>query len=102
MTLNKRICLKIAEAINEHDQEVDHDDVVGCLLTTAAAFSKPRLGVERTLIQLAIQMVIVADYDMEKTRKAITQVIAKNEHLKVDPEFKKRIEESITGKHETN
>lgn len=102
MTLNKRILLKVAEAIREHDQEVITDDVVGCLLTTAAMYSNFKLGTRRTLIQFAIQMAIVCDYDFEQMESAMIHVLSKHEHLEADPEFKKSVENAVKDTNKNN
>jgi len=91
MNINKRICLKIAEAIKEHGEQINHDDIVGCLLSTATAFSNVYLGKQRTLIQLASQMSVVAGNDLNAMEKVIAQTYAANEKLKNNPEFKDAI-----------
>lgn len=71
--------------IKNHPDEICADDVVGCLLSTACSYSKTTLGVEKTLVQLAAQMAVVADNDMSKVQSAIDTMIHSVAMHEADP-----------------
>tara|TARA_Y100000310_G_C20183984_1_gene579475 strand:- start:72 stop:374 length:303 start_codon:yes stop_codon:yes gene_type:complete len=74
MKLTAELCRAISEVIKNHPEEVCVDDIVSCLLTTACAFSRSQLGVEKTLIQLTIQMAVVTDHDMDRVQVAVDRM----------------------------
>ena len=55
-SLTAKLCKAIAATIKAHPDTVDANEIVGCLMTSVAAYSNVALGTDKTLIQLVVQM----------------------------------------------
>ncbi len=65
-SLTARLCLAIAETIESHPEKVDANEIAGCLLTSAAAYAKAALGLDKALIQLVTQMQCITNLDLSR------------------------------------
>lgn len=87
-SITAKICLAIANIVAEHEEELSYDDIVGNLLTTAAAFGLQKLGANKTAHQLAIQMAIICEGNKEAMDKAMQNAITAMHTLKHLPKLK--------------
>lgn len=76
MTLATKFALAIAEVIRNHPEELCQDDVVSLLLGMGSSYGRSRLGVEKTLILLTAQMMVVTDNDVQKVQDAVDRMKA--------------------------
>lgn len=91
-SLTVKFCKLAADIIKDHDDPLTHDDVVGSMLTTTAALGVKTLGIKRTLVQLAIQMVLISD-DEDKLLIALREALTARELMKVSPEIRNALKD---------
>lgn len=84
-SLTTKFCLAISKVIENHPEKITANDVVNTLLSVTAAYSKHSIGAEKTLMQLAIQMAMVADHDIDTMQTALNRIKNSVAMQQIDP-----------------
>lgn len=85
MTLTAALSRCMSETIAQY-QGVNHDEIFSCLLATITEYARQNIGVEKTMIMLAVKMAIVSDHNVDKIQQVVDVVKKTSAMFKAAPE----------------